>query len=443
MSTRSGLIETGSTGDGDRRLALGRLANISDSPLTHETGILAMIGRPLIFLVTAISFAWPMIGRADVVTEWNLKSAQFTVAGRLSPPDAWNVLATTGVSVSDALAAISGKSPPLLVKLNPSPDTSSEAAVAAASHTVLLKMIPGQQEAIEAAYQAALAKIPDSASKQKGIALGSQAAQEVLRARPKDQTVESYRPFATAGKYVPTMLPVSLTVALRKPWVLESCDQFRPGPPPALDGTTWARDYNEIKALGARINSQRTPEQTEIARFWEATNPIVHLPLAHSVAEMPGRDPVSNAHFLAILSMSATDALGAVFDAKYTYNFWRPVTAIRNGDIDGNDATERDASWLPLIDTPMHPEYPCAHCIVSGTIGTLLKTALAGTPSPKLTTSSPTAPDKPRSWPNPDEFMAEVALARIYDGVHYRTSTEVGTAMGIKIGEFAASKHLK
>ena len=239
------------------------------------------------------------------------------------------------------------------------------------------------------------------------------------------------------------MLPVSLTVALRKPWVLESCEQFRPGPPPALDSMTWARDYNEIKALGARANSQRTPEQTEIARFWTATNPIVHLPIVHSVAEMPGRDPVSNARLLAIISMAATDSLGAVFDAKYTYNFWRPVTAIRNGDIDGNDATERDPSWLSLIDTPMHPEYPCAHCIVSGAIGTLLKAALAGTPSPKLTTSSPTAPDKPRSWANSDEFMAEVALARIYDGVHYRTSTEVGTAMGIKIGEFAASKYLK
>jgi hypothetical protein len=443
MTTRSASIDVRSTGDRDRCLVVGRLADISDGPLPLKKWIRRMFRRPVILLVTAVSFAAPMIGRADVVTEWNLKSAQFTVAGRLSPPDAWNVLATTGVSVSDALAAISGKSPPLLVKLNPSPDTSIEAAAAAASHAVLLKMIPGQQEGIEAAYQAALAKIPDNPSKQKGIALGSQAAQEVLRARPKDQTVESYRPFTTAGKYVPTTLPVSLTVALRKPWVLDSCDQFRPGPPPALDSTTWARDYNEIKALGARFNSQRTPEQTEMALFWEATNPIVHLPLAHSVAEMPGRDPMSNARLLAILSMSATDALGAVFDAKYTYNFWRPVTAIRNGDIDGNDATEREASWVPLIDTPMHPEYPCAHCIVSGTIGTLLKTTLAGTPSPKLMTSSPTAPDKPRSWANPDEFMAEVALARIYDGVHYRTSTEVGTAMGIKIAEFAASKHLR
>jgi hypothetical protein len=158
---------------------------------------------------------------------------------------------------------------------------------------------------------------------------------------------------------------------------------------------------------------------------------------------MPGRDAVINARLIAVLSMAVDDAYGAVFDAKYTYNFWRPVTAIRNGDIDGNDATERDASWLPFIDTPMHPEYPCAHCIVSGTIGTVLKAALADTPSPRLTTTSPTAPGKSRSWANPDEFMQEVALARIYDGVHYRTSTEVGTAMGVRIGEFAATKYLR
>jgi hypothetical protein len=146
---------------------------------------------------------------------------------------------------------------------------------------------------------------------------------------------------------------------------------------------------------------------------------------------------------LAVLSMAVDDALGAVFDAKYTYNFWRPVTAIRNDDIDGNEATERAASWLPFIDTPLHPEYPCAHCIVAGTVGTVLKAALADTPSPRLTAASPTAPNKPRSWNNPDEFVKEVALARIYDGVHYRTSAEVGTAMGIKIGDFVTSKYLK
>jgi len=404
-----------------------------------------MIKKPLMFLIATIGLACPMTGRADVVTEWNLKTAQFTLDARLLAPDANRVVATTAVSVSDALTATAGKSMPLLVKLNPSPNASIEATVAAASHGVLVKIVPAQEAAIEAAYQAALAKIPDGANKEGGIALGTQAAQAVLLARADadGSPSENYRPSATPGKYVPTILPIALTVAQRKPWLLDSCDQFRPGSPPTLESATWARDYNEVKALGARTNSQRTPEQTEIARFWEATNPVVYVPVAHSLANMPGRDPVSNARLMAVVAMASDDALGAVFDAKYTYNFWRPVTAIRNGDNDGNDATERDAAWLPFIDTPMHPEYPCAHCIVSATIGTVLKAAIASTASPTLTTNSPTAPGKPRSWANPDEFMREVALARIYDGVHYRNSTEVGTAMGVKIGEFAAAKYFK
>ena len=246
MTTKSALIDVGGTGDSDRRLAVGRLADISDVPLLQRR-ILGMIGRLIIFLVAAVSSAWPMIGRADVVTEWNLKSAQFTLAGRLPPPDAWNVLATTGVAVSDALAAISGKSSPILVKVNPTPDASIEAAVAAASHTVLLKMIPAQQENIEAAYQAALAKIPDGAGKQNGIAVGLQAAEMLLRARPRDEAVESYRPFTTAGKYVPTILPVSLTVALRKPWVLEL---VRPVPARAAAG------FGQ-RGLGARLQGDQ------------------------------------------------------------------------------------------------------------------------------------------------------------------------------------------
>jgi len=224
--------------------------------------------------------------------------------------------------------------------------------------------------------------------------------------------------------------------------LLASSDQFRPGPPPALESAAWARDYNEVKALGARTNSSRNPEQTEVARFWEVTNPVIYVPVAHSLANMPGRDPASNARLLAVVAMACDDALSAIFEAKYTYDFWRPITAIRNGDVDGNDATKRDASWLSLLDTPMHPEYPCAHCILSAAIGTVLKAALAGKASPILTTSSPAAPGKPRQWASPDEFMQEVGLARIYGGIHYRNSVEAGTAMGVRIGELAASRYL-
>jgi len=131
-----------------------------------------------------------------------------------------------------------------------------------------------------------------------------------------------------------------------------------------------------------------------------------------------------------------------VFEAKYHYNFWRPVTAIRNGDLDSNDATERDASWTPFIETPMHPEYPCAHCIVAAAVGTVLQAEVGTGTMPTLTTSSYLVKGSARKWVKVDEFVQEVSTARIYDGVHFRNSTEVGTAMGKQIGALAVAKFL-
>jgi PAP2 superfamily protein len=388
-------------------------------------------------LLSAVLLVYPILAHADAVTDWNLKAAELTVAGRLSPVDSWTVLATTSVAASDALSAISEQSP-FIAKLDKTPDAAPEAAIAAANQTVLLMMIPSQKEAIDAAYNAVIAKLPEK-GRENGIKLGTAAAQAVISARKVDkEPVEDYRPVTTPGKYVPTVVPAAYTASLRKCWVLDKPDQFRPGPPPELTSDVWARDYNEIKVVGAKLKSSRTPEQTDIAKFWETTNAIIYLPVTHAAAN---KDLAYNARFMAVVSMAVDDALGAVFDAKYTYYFWRPFTAIRNGDMDGNDATERDASWLPFIDTPMHPEYPCAHCIVSGTIGGLIKATVGN--NIKLSTTSPTLPGKTRSWNTADEFMQEVALGRIYDGVHYRNSTEVGNAMGQKIGELAANKYLK
>jgi hypothetical protein len=224
---------------------------------------------------------------------------------------------------------------------------------------------------------------------------------------------------------------------------MTSADQFRPGPPPDLKSELWARDYNEIKSLGAKNSTSRTAEQTDIARFWETTAATIYFPVVRSVANAPEREATQNARLLAVVAQAMDDALIAVFDAKYHYNFWRPITAIRNGDTDGNDATERDASWAPFIDTPMHPEYPCAHCIHAATVGTILEAEIGAGPLPKLSTSSPTAAGAVRSWTRIDDFVHEVANARIYDGVHYRNSTEVGTAMGKKIGALTAAKYLR
>ena len=148
----------------------------------------------------------------------------------------------------------------------------------------------------------------------------------------------------------------------------------------------------------ARASTRRSAEQTEIARFWEYSLPPIYYGVVRSVAPQPGRDVARNARLFAAVAQAMDDAMIGVFDAKYHYNFWRPVTAIRNGDIDGNDATERDASWAPLIDAPMHPEYPSGHSILAGAVGAVLKAEIGDGPMPVLTTTSPTAKGATRRW---------------------------------------------
>ena len=223
---------------------------------------------------------------------------------------------------------------------------------------------------------------------------------------------------------------------------MSSPAQFRPGPPPPLDSERWARDYNEIKAIGGKSSTLRTAEQTDIARFWETTRPPIYHGVVRSVAELPGRDLMRNARLFAAATQAIDDALIAVFDAKYHHGFWRPITAIRNGDIDGNDATERDASWTPFIDTPMHPEYPCAHCIQAGTVGAILQAEIGSGSPPVLSTTSASANGATRRWASVDASVQEVGNARVYDGVHYRFSTEVGTEMGRRIGALAVQRLL-
>jgi hypothetical protein len=395
-------------------------------------------------VVVAIWLASSLV-QADVVTDWNVKAGEAVITARLGPPPAYRVMAIVHTAVYEAANAITKRYPASGLQLDAAPGASVAAAVAAANHATLAKLVPSQQATLDSAYQTALAMIADDSAKSAGIAVGEKAAAAILALCANDgaATGETYRPHTTAGVYVPTVIPAVPQWPQRKPWLLASPAQFRPGPPPPLTSEVWTRDYNEIKALGSKNSTRRTAEQTEIARFWEATLPPIYHGLVRAVATMPGREATQNARLFAAVTQSMDDALIAVLDAKYHYNFWRPITAIRNGDIDGNDATERDPSWTPFIDTPMHPEYPCAHCIVSATVGTVLQAEIGTSPVPTLTTTSYMAKDVARSWTTIDAFMQEVANARIYDGVHYRHSTEVGTAMGKQVGALAAAKYLR
>ena len=380
---------------------------------------------------------------ADVVSTANTKAAD--IASRHpATPIAVRTMAIVQVSVFEAVNAVTGRYPAYRVKMTPAPGASVDAAVAAATRGALLALMPSEKAAAEADYQAALTAVPDGSAKTAGIAAGEQAAAAIVAMCADDgaNATVAYRPHAAPGVYTPTLLPAVPHWGKRRPWVMSRGDQFRPGPPPALTSDTWVRDYQEIKAIGARNSTTRTAEQTAIAKFWEATAPSVYWPVARSVADGPGRDVTDNARLFAVAAMAMDDALIAVFDAKYTYNFWRPITAIRNGH-DGNDATTRQADWLPFIDTPMHPEYPCAHCIVSSSLGAVLAAEIGTKPAPALRATSYTAPGAARVWASTDAFVEEVAAARIYDGAHYRNSTIVGSTMGKKIGELAVTSFPK
>jgi len=392
---------------------------------------------PAVRLVaTALLLATPLVdASADVVTDWNIKAGEIVIESKLGTPPAIRVMAIVQTAVHEAVVA-AGHHPSAA-------SASVEAAVAAANRIALGKLLPAQQTSIDSAYEAALARVTDGPAKAAGIRVGERAAAAVLARRADDGPLpaENYRPHTTAGAYVPTATPAAPQWSKRKPWLMTGAAQFRPGPPPALTSDTWARDFNEVRSLGARASRQRSAEQTDIARFWEYSLPPIYHGVVRSVASQPGRDVARNARLYAAATQAMDDAVISVFEAKYHYNFWRPATAIRNGDIDGNGATERDPGWVPLIDAPMHPEYPSAHSILAAAVGTVLKADLAGRAAPLLSTSSPTAQGTTRQWATVDDFVSEVAQARIYEGIHYRTSTDVGADMGRKIGELAVAAH--
>jgi hypothetical protein len=380
---------------------------------------------------------------ADVISDWNAKAQAIQVEKQLPPSVAAREMAILHVVMFEAVNAIDRRYAAYQLKLAAEPGFSKEATAAAAAYAVLIALYPDQQPKLDAALASSLAGIAEGEPKAKGIDLGRNAAAGILALRANDgaNAPETYRPHTSAGVYVPTVVPLFSTVGAITPWVMTTGSQFRPPPPPALTSTTWTKDVNEIRELGSRTSTVRTAEQTNIGRFWFFVGPQTWSPILRQVVVNRDMELVDCARLFALAAMAGHDALIAVFDAKYTYNFWRPITAIRNADLSKNDATPREASWLPLGDTPMHPEYPCAHCITSAAVGTVIQ-KMVGNDVAEITLSSPTAPGVTRKWTRIQDYMDEVSQARIYAGFHYRFSTEAGADMGRKIGELAVATKL-
>jgi membrane-associated phospholipid phosphatase len=391
----------------------------------------------LLSLAAALALTTPL-ARADAVTDWNHLANAFIVESKLGTPPAVRVMALLQTAVLQAVEGARSVD-------NARTGADLDAAVAAANRTVLTRLLPAQQAGIDKAYQAALQRLADGPARHAGVAAGERAATAVLAARADDGAAATvdYRPLAQPGAYVPTVAPAAPHWGQRKPWLLTNGAQVRPAAPPALDSDRWARDVNETRTLGRRDSTQRSAEQTEIARFWEFSLPSIYFGAVHAVAQAPGRDVARNARLFAATAQAMDDALIAVFDAKYHYNLWRPVTAIRNGDLDGHAATPRDAAWLPLIDNPMHPEYPSGHAILAGAVGTVLQDQLADGSPTTLSTTSPSAKGARRQWSTAEAFAREIAESRILAGIHFRFSTDTGLEMGRQIGTLAVKRHLQ
>jgi hypothetical protein len=376
---------------------------------------------------------------ADVITDWNEKTVAFVTKLRMLPPQAERVMASVHVAMFDAVNSVENRYQPYRLQVPTGKDTSKEAAAAVAAGMVLAGLHPDAAEELNSAMAAYLAPMPQSTAKSDGIKVGQVVAARIVAERAKDgaDAPDAYRPKTKPGVYVPTPITASSMWPNVTPFVMTGPSQFRPAPPIPLSSDEWATDYNEIKNLGGKASTKRTARQTEDGNFWLITGPQSYYPVVRQLVASKKMSLLDSARFMALVSVAAADAYIAVFDAKYHYDFWRPITAIRNGDTDDNPATERSATWQPIDNTPMHPEYPCAHCITSAAVASVVEATLGTADIPEVTMTSPTAPGTTHRWTNVWAYADEVSAARIYAGFHYRFSTRVGQDMGRKIGRLA------
>jgi hypothetical protein len=389
--------------------------------------------------IPALIGVWITVGvitsaRANVITDWDAKAVAIAAPGALGQRE----LAMVHVAMFDAVNSIERRYRPYLVQLAAPKTTSQEAAAAMAAGAVLAGLHPEAAGEMKAALASYLAAIPDSEAKSDGINLGEAAAAKVLQARANDgaDAPDAYRPRTTPGAYVPTPITVASTWPGIKPFAMTKPSQFRPQPPISLASSEWAADYNELKDYGGKTSTKRSSQQTETARFWLMVGAPAYHPVPRQLVVAKQMSVIDSARFMALFAVALTDAYIAVFDAKYHYEFWRPITAIRNGDIDGNPATELEATWQPIDNTPLHPEYPCAHCIESGTAVAVIESVLGSVDIPEVSMTSSTAPGVTHRWTNLSVFADEIANARIWAGFHYRFSTHVGTDIGRQIGGY-------
>jgi hypothetical protein len=388
---------------------------------------------------------------------WNDIARQLVVVPALSAVEQTRAMAIVHLAIHDAVSGITGKYEryaPANDNLQKSRHTSKAspeaAAIAAAWHA--LRGLFGPSEFLDTRYAAALAEHGIAAT-DPGIAAGESAAARILALRQNDGAAHAAYPYlpADAGE-IGVWTPISSAPAAQAllpgwgdvtPFVMRSGSQFRPGPPPRLRSRLYARDYYEIAQLGVAVNSSRTDEETQMALFWRASPTALWNPVLRQAVESRSLTLSETARIAALFYLAAADASIAVWEAKYFYNYWRPQAAIRQGDLDDNASTGGDPAWLPLLPTPPHPEYPSAHSGNSGAMAAVLAVIFGDNPGFVIEATSSQNVGFVRHWQTFSEGVDEVIDARMFSGIHFRHSDEVGARLGRRVARYVMTHALR
>jgi hypothetical protein len=392
-------------------------------------------------LVSALVSLAAAPGRADVVSDWNQTTIQ------MGGPLPTRTLAMVHLAMFDAVNSVDPRYEPYAFREEVATPTSPEAAAVGAAYGVLRRRF-GASSTLDSARATSLAAIPDGPEKDAGLALGDVIAAKITALRANDGMLQpnlAYVPGSGPGEYQLTppgfVAPIIVGAAEWVPFAMRYAAQFRASGPPPLRSRRWARDLQEVQTLGAVDSIVRTPEETQIANWHVEQGQFSLNRVARTEAAANGLNLFASARLFALLNLAFQDAVQSVFEAKYHYRFWRPVTAIRVADTDGNPDTEPELDWAPLLVTPPHPEYPAAHGVVSGAGLEALKAVFGRKYA--FTATSANVPGVTREFESFDAFLEDVKVARIYGGIHYRGSVEDGAAQGRRLGRWIVRNFLR
>jgi hypothetical protein len=391
----------------------------------------------------------PAVGSADTVTQWNQNAATALYVTAAQPPNVSVLhMAMVQGAVYDAVNAIDGRREGyLLTSRVATPTDSKDAAAATAAYKVLLNIVPTQQPALQPLYEATLAGISEGSAKTRGIAVGDAAAAAMIAARTGDGR---FGPFRFPEGFTPGAWRIPLPGGISdpnawvkdvKPFLIESASQFRSPGPYDLTSRRYAREFEEVKTLGtAAVTGPRTADQTHAALYWMENPPRTWNRIVNSLSTAHGLSLVENARLFAELYLTAADAFIAIWDEKAFYSFWRPLTAIRLADTDGNPRTDADPTWLPLIADPPYPEHPSGHLGLSGSFGRTLQQFFR---TDRLAWTDTNLAGRTRSYTRVSDAVEEITDARVWSGIHFRNADEASVRIARQIARYRAKHYFE